>query len=205
MRGTRFAAFASLLLLAIVASACSSTPRPLYVPFGPSSYGYAERPTGDASYEVSYRAPRFNTYVYGQTARDRLVDQQLTVAHDIALLRASDLALSRGMAGFREIRRDNDVRVDVENDPFYNSSFNRPCFDTRFCTPQPYLSSDRRTVVDVGVRIEVRLEPRVEGGAYDAADSKRKLLAAYPEALPQQGTAQVPGGPIGSFNGPTSQ
>jgi hypothetical protein len=202
MTRTRFAAFASLLLIAVAASACTSTPRPLYVPFGPSNYGYTEHPTGDVSYEVSYKAPRFNTYVYGQTARDRLVDQQLTIAHDMALLRASDLALSRGMAGFREIRRDNDVRVDVENDPFYNSGFNRPCFDTRFCTPAPYLSSDRRTVVDAGVRIEVRLEPRASDGAYDAADSKRKLLAAYPEAQPPRGPAQVPGGPIGSFNGP---
>jgi hypothetical protein len=202
MKRNRLAGLASLMLAVACVSACSSTPRPLYVPFGPSNYGYSERSTGDASYEVSYRAPRFNTYVYGQTARDRIVDQQLAIAHDIALLRASDLALSRGMPAFREIRRDNDVRVDVENDPFYNSSLNRPCYDTRFCTPPPYLSSDRRTVVDAGVRIEVRLEPRVDGGAYDAADSKRRLLLAYPDALPPRGTPQVPGGPIGGFNGP---
>lgn len=201
MTKTRFAAVTLLLILAVVASACSSTPRPLYVPFGPSNYGYTERATGDVSYEVSYKAPRFNTYVYGKSARDRIADRQLAIAHDMALLRASDLALSRGMPAFREIRRDNDLRVDVEDDPFYNSGFNRPCFDTRFCTPQPYLSPDRRTSVDAGVHIEVRLEPRVGDGAYDAADSKRKLLAAYPEALPQQGGAKVQGGPIGSFNG----
>ena len=124
-------------LAALALSACSGTPRPLYVPYGTYNYGYAERPTGDASYEISYRPPHFNTYAYGQTARDRIIEQQLSVAHDIALLRAADLALARGMPAFRELRRDNDVRVDVENDPFYDNGLTRPCYDARFCTPQP--------------------------------------------------------------------
>jgi hypothetical protein len=202
MMSNRLATLVSLLLLAFAAGACSSTPRPLYVPFGPSNYGYTEKATGDVSYEISYRAPHFITYAYGRATRDRITEQQLSIAHDMALLRAADLALSRGLPAFRETRRDNDVKVDVESDPFYESGLARPCFDTRFCTPSPYLSPDRRTVVDAGVRIEVRLEPRIENGAYNAADARQRLLAAYPNALPKEGPAAVPGGPIGSFNAP---
>lgn len=197
----RLATLASLLLLAFAAGACSTVPRPLYVPYGPVNYGYSDRATGDVTYEVNYRAPRFATYVYGKPARDRIADQQLAIAHDMALLRAADLALSRGMPAFRELNRSNDVRVDVESDPFYESGFARPCYDPRFCAPQPYISPDRRTVVNVGVKIDIRLEPRVVSGAYDAADAKRRLLAAYPDALPRAGVTPLPGGPVGSFNG----
>jgi hypothetical protein len=207
--------FLAVAALALLVTACTTVPRPLYVPLATSRYGYAEQPTGDLSYEVTYRAPLFSTYAYGQTSRDRITQQQLALAYDMALLRASDLALARGMAAFRETRRDNDVRVDVESDPFYQNNY-RPCYDTRFCTPSPYISPDRRTVVDVAVRLQVQLEPRAVSGTYDAADSKRKLLAAYPHALsagsaapPSGGPAAAPiggtpsrSGPIGTFNAP---
>lgn len=206
----------AVVALALLVAACTATPRPLYVPLATSRYGYAEQPTGDLSYEVTYRAPLFSTYAYGQTSRDRITQQQLALAYDMALLRASDLALARGMAAFRELRRDNDVRVDVESDPFYQNGFSRPCYDYRYCTPTPYISPDRRTVVDVAVRLQVQLEPRAVSGTYDAADSKRKLLAAYPNAViagsnapanagsvaAPVGAPSVGGGPIGTFNSP---
>lgn len=187
--------------LALLVAGCAAAPRPLYVPLATSRYGYAEQPTGDLSYEITYRAPLFSTYAYGQASRDRITEQQLSLAYDMALLRASDLALARGMAAFREVRRDNDVRVDVESDPFYQSGFNRPCYDYRLCPPTPYISQDRRTVVDVAVRLQVQLEPRAVSGTFDAADSKRKLLAAYPNAIPSgNNVAPSTGGPIGTFN-----
>lgn len=198
--------FLAVAALALLVGACTAVPRPLYVPLATSRYGYAEQPTGDLSYEVTYRAPLFSTYAYGQTSRDRITQQQLSLAYDMALLRASDLALARGMAAFRETRRDNDVRVDVESDPFYQNSFNRPCYDYRYCPPSPYISPDRRTVVDVAVRLQVQLEPRAIPGTYDAADSKRKLLAAYPHAVIAGNTVPPSGGPvaapIGTFNSP---
>jgi hypothetical protein len=191
---------AAVAALALLAAACSGTPRPLYVPLGTASYGFAERPLGDVTYEVVYRAPIYSTFAYGRASRDRIAQEQLALAHDMALLRAADLALGRGMPAFREVRRDNDVRADVEDDPFYDSAFNRPYYDGRFYQPAPYVSPQRRTVVDVSVRLEVRLEPRAEPGTYDAADVKRKLLAAYPTALPSaNGAARSSGGPIGTF------
>lgn len=190
--------------LALLAAGCAGTPRPLYVPLGTASYGYAERPTGDVTYEVIYRAPVYSTFAYGRASRDRIAEQQSAIAHDMALLRAADLALGRGMPAFRELRRDNDVRADVEDDPFYDSAFNRPYYDGRFYHPAPYISPQRRTLVDVSVRIEIRLEPSVQGGAYDAADVKRRLLAAYPTAVPggTVGAAPRTGGLIGNFNTP---
>jgi hypothetical protein len=51
----------------------------------------------------------------------------------------------------------------------------------------------------------VQLEPRAVPGTYDAADSKRKLLAAYPNAV-VAGSAPVNAGsvaaPLGTFNSP---
>jgi hypothetical protein len=185
--------------LALLAAACSSAPQPLYVPLVQSMYGYAERPTGDVTYEVIYRAPIYSTFAYGRVSRDRIAEQQVALAHDMALLRAADLALSRNMPAFREVHRDNDVRTDVENDPFYDNAFARPYYDGRFYTPAPYVSPQRRTLIDVSVRLQIRLEPKVEPGAYDAAEVKRKVLAAYPNVLPQN--ANTSGGLIGNFNG----
>ena len=60
-------------------------------------------------------------------------------------------------------------------------------------------------MVDVAVRLQVQLEPRAVPGTYDAADSKRKLLAAYPNAV-VAGSAPVNAGsvaaPLGTFNSP---
>ena len=196
----------ALVAMTLFVAGCSTAPRPLHVPLAMSRYGYAEQPTGDISYEITYRAPLFSTYAYGQTSRDRITQQQLALAYDMALLRASDVALARGMAAFRELRRDNDVRVDVESDPFYQNGFSRPCYDYRFCSPTPYMSPDRRTVVDVAVRLQVQLEPRAVSGTYDAADAKRKLLAAYPNAVIAGSNAPANAGsvaaPIGTFNAP---
>ena len=183
--------------LALLAAACTSAPRPLYVPLVGSTHGYAERPTGSASYEIIYRAPIYSTYAYGRASRDRIAQEQTAIAHDMALLRAADLAMARNMPAFRETRRDNDVRADVEDDPFYDSAFNRPFYDGRFYQPAPYISPQRRTLMDVSVRIEVVLEPTVQAGAYDAVEVKRRLLAAYPTALPA--ASATPGGLIGNF------
>lgn len=183
---------AAVAALALLAAACSTVSRPLYVPLGTASYGYTERPTGDVSYEVVYRAPLYSTFAYGRASRDRISEEQLAMAHDMALLRAADLALGRGMPAFRELRRDNDVHADVEDDPFYDSAFNRPFYDGRFYQPAPYVSPQRRTLIETSVKIEVRLEPRIENGAYDANEVRRKILAAYPNVLPGGGAIGNP-------------
>jgi hypothetical protein len=198
LRGTRIVL---VLALALAAAACAGE-RPLYVPYGGSTYGYADRPLGDELYEVSYRPPEFRTYAYGRATRERVVNEQLALAHDMALLRAADIALMRGFPAFREVNRDNDVRVDVENDPFYEPWGYRP-YPCRGCGPgyytAPYMSQDRQTNVNATVRLQVHLEPRIVSGTYNATEVRDKVLAAYPNALPK---TEVPGGPIGSFNPP---
>lgn len=189
---TGFAArFAALAFLAVVVGACSTVPEPLYVPASDGSYGYFEQQTGDISYKVTYRAPVYSTFSYGVATRERLANERAALAYDMALLRAADLTLSRGLPAFREIHRNNDVRVDVREDPFDDYWYNRPCFDFRFCAPPPYVSRDRRTLIRATVTLDIRLEPRLEPGTYAAADAKQKLLAAHPDALPP---TQLPGG-----------
>ncbi|MGE5540207.1 MAG: CC0125/CC1285 family lipoprotein [Gemmatimonas sp.] len=198
------ARIAAVFALMLLAAGCAGE-RPLYVPYGGSTYGYADRATGPDTYEVTYRAPIYTTYAYGRATRDRVVADQTAMAHDMALLRAADLAQTRNMPAFRELNRDNDVRVDVEDDPFYDPWGYRgyPC---RTCGPgfypAPYYSRDRRTVVDVTVRVQVRVEPRLSTGAYNVNEVQQKILAAYPQALPKAAPQRVPGGPIGSFNAP---
>jgi hypothetical protein len=202
LRGTRIVL---VLALALAAAACAGE-RPLYVPYGSNStYGFADRPLGGDTYEVSYRPPEYRTYAYGRATRERVVNDQLALAHDMALLRSAEIARMRGFPAFRELNRDNDVRVDVEDDPFYDPWGYRP-YPCRGCGPgyytAPYMTQDRQTNVNATVRLQVRLEPRLSAGAYNAAEVRDKVLAAYPNALPK---TEVAGGPIGSFNQPAAQ
>jgi hypothetical protein len=191
----------AVLALALAAAACAE--RPLYVPYGANTtYGYADRALGDDTYEVSYRPPDYRTYAYGRATRDRVVNDQLSLAHDMALLRAAEIARMRGFPAFRELNRDNDSRVDVETDPFYDPWGYRP-YPCRGCGPgyytAPYMSQDRQTTVNATVRLQVRLEPRIVSGTYNVDEVQNKILAAYPNALPKSETT-LPGGPIGSFS-----
>jgi len=195
----------AVLALALLAAACAE--RPLYVPYGVNTtYGFADRSLGNDTYEVSYRPPDYRTYAYGRSTRDRVVNDQLALAHDMALLRAAEIAKMRGFPAFRELNRDNDARVDVETDPFYDPWGYRP-YPCRGCGPgyytAPYMSQDRQTTVNATVRLQVRLEPRVVSGTYSVDEVRSKVLAAYPNALPKEQTS-VPGGPIGNFSAPTS-
>lgn len=179
-------------LLALGLAACSFTPPPLYEPLGAlGNYGYAERQTGDNAFQIVYRAPVFSSFSYGPATRQRLANERTALAYDMALLRAADVALAHGMSAFRETHRNNDVQVDVRDDPFNDYWFNRRCFDWRFCAPPPYVSRDRRTLVRVAVTLDVQLEQSLQVGAYDAHATRNRILAARPNALPPQ---QLPGG-----------
>lgn len=179
-------------LLALGLAACSFTQPPLYAPLGAlGNYGYAERQTGDNAFQIVYRAPVFSTFSFGPATRERLASERTALAYDMALLRASDIALARGMPAFREIHRNNDVRVDVQDDPFNDYWFNRPCFDWRFCSPPPFASRDRRTLVRSTVTLDVQLEQSLQAGAFDARATRTRILAARPNALPPE---QLPRG-----------
>jgi hypothetical protein len=178
-------------LLALGLAACSFTPPPLYAPLGAlGNHGYAERQIGDNTFQILYRAPVFSTFSYGPATRQRLASQRTALAYDMALLRASDLALAHGMPAFRETHRNNDVRVDVQDDPFNDYWFNRPCFDFR-CSPPPYVSRDRRTLVRAEVTLDVQFEQSLQAGAFDARATRNRILAARPNALPPK---QLPAG-----------
>lgn len=179
-------------IVALTLAACSFTQPALYEPLGAlGNYGYAERQTGDNAFQIVYRAPVFSTFSYGTATRQRLANQRTALAYNMALLRASDLALAHGMPAFREIHRSNDVHVDVHDDPFDDYWFNRRCFDWRFCAPPPYVSRDRRTLIRVAVTLDVQLEQSLQAGAYDARAMRNQILAAHPDALPPK---QLPAG-----------
>lgn len=117
-----FAAFALALLIA----SCATGPQyPLYSPLAVTgTFGYSEQQLSDTSYRITYVTPRsmaYNPYEGAEPRRTEL----LTLANDMAMMRAAELAQEHGQQTFRVIQRDNDADVNREqyyspcNDPFY--------------------------------------------------------------------------------------
>ena len=171
-----------LLAAAVLLAACASPP--LYQPqSGPDSFGYAQRPVGDGGlYEVSFRAPPRITFAYYAT--DRLSDQRLRLAYDLALLRAAELALSHvNQPAFAVRRRDNDVQVDIRrDDDAYHDGFG----SAPRTTAVPYLLYDDEpyAVISAQVTLLVEFIPTLAPGAFDAVATARQLRQRYSAEIP---------------------
>lgn len=177
--------FAAGLLLA----ACATGPRyPLYTPLETAgSFGYSEQQTSADSYRVTYRAPIETTYRYGQAAREREGDRLLTVAYDLALRRAAELALANGYPAFTIERRDNEVTLDVQrryDDPFfgpyafypphslrYGYPFYHPFYYPRYSRPETEIAAE--------VTLEVQFQRSPGPDSFDAQKTLDRLRTQY--------------------------
>lgn len=127
------------LALLLMAAGCATGPQhPLYSPLAVAgTFGYTEQRLSDSSYRTTYVAPRrtvFSSYANAEPARTA----QLTLANDMALMRAAELAVANGHETFRVTQRDNDADVNrvrhtgMCDDPFwprrpYYYPSSRPC------------------------------------------------------------------------------
>ncbi len=109
---------ATILLLAL--AGCQAVPRlPLMSPLeAGAGYGYAERPLGDAHFEVDYVSPTMLTSPV-RDEREAQVAEVRELASDLALWRAAELAAGRGFAAFTVDDRRTDVEVEVIDEAQY--------------------------------------------------------------------------------------
>lgn len=173
------AALALLLLLA----ACASGPQyPLYSPLAMTgTFGFSEQRVSNTAYRVTYIAPRrtaYSPYANAEPRRSSL----LTLANDMAMMRAAELTVSSGQETFRVTQRDNDADVDRQryysgcDDPFWpgRPPFYRPYYPGYRCGPDGYTYFHARSTLT----IEFGHKPGDE--YFVARDVLAQLTQTYP-------------------------
>ncbi len=172
------------LVLALGLAGCAPrTLQQLYVPSGSGAgYGYAAHMVGARDAVVTYDAPLDTAFTYEGPAGQQAVDATIAQAHDLALLRAADLALAQAFPAFRVTNRTNDVNVRRFYDP-YPFGFGYPYYHRHgfppYFTPYGFPYEDSYEVLYVRVTLNVTLEPSVTKGAYNAAEVQTTLRARY--------------------------
>jgi hypothetical protein len=178
----------STALLALTACAPSL---PLYTAFTPSAgYGYGEQQLGESRFEVSYVAPSDIGFATSKAMRDEVSQKRVALAYDMALWRASEIALQKSFAGFTVVDRSNDLQVVLGNE-FYEP----PPYPNSVCGPfHPVLagcfggfdysaSAFPYARIDARVTLKVDYARETKPGAFDAKATLEWLKAAYPTAL----------------------
>lgn len=174
------AALVGLMLL----GGCVSGPRlPLLTPLEVGgSFGYTATPLGGDRHAVTYVAPSRVTSAYG-AARAADAQASRTLAFDMAVWRAAQIAEAQGFAGFRVSDRRSDV--DTYPDPFYDPWDPWPCWECRRFG-FPYYRDPFRgpsfAYLQARVTITVQLLHDPGPGDYKAADAIAQLRRTYPGA-----------------------
>lgn len=173
----------ALVLTLLVAGCTEPSLQQLYVPAtSGAGYGYAERMLPGAEAVVTYDAPLDSAFSYAEIAGQQIIDANVNRAYDLALMRAADLTLSKGLAGFRVTNRTNDVNVRrVYNPPFYGYGY--PYYG-RYGHPFYYGGAgfpinDSYEVLYTRVTLNVTFEKRVEKGVFNAAEVRTTIGARY--------------------------
>jgi len=189
---SRSAAVAALAGFGLLLSACATEPvYPLLTPVDIAhSFGYADSRLPDGRYEVSYVAPAQEGYGYrfdqGPTER-----QNKSLAYDMAIWRAAQIAQSQGYRGFSvaDTKSNSDIqqRAGFYDDPWgpgwgpgWGSGYwgwRRPPFGWN-----DYYYNPPQTTVQVQVKLAVALSNDLKPGDYDAADAIQQLRRTYPGA-----------------------
>jgi hypothetical protein len=146
------AAFALLLLVA----GCATGPQyPLYSPLAVTgTFGFSEQRLSDTSYRTTYVTPRrtaYSPYAGSEPRRTAL----LTLANDMAMMRAAELASANGYETFRVTQRDNNANVDRQryygycDDPFWPGRPYYYPYPRYRCGPDGYTYFQARSTLTV--------------------------------------------------------
>ena len=172
-------ALALLLLLA----ACASGPQyPLYSPIAlTGTFGYSEQRISTTVYRVTYITPRRTAYSPRANAEPQR-SSLLTLANDMAMMRAAELTLNSNQEIFRVTQRDNDADVDRQryygycDDPFWpgRPPYYRPYYPGYRCGPDGYTYFQARSTLT----IEFGHKPGDE--YFVAKDVLAQLAQTYP-------------------------
>lgn len=182
----RSAAPLAALALAGLLGACA--PRaPLYAPLAAGvDHGYTDRAITLTQYHVAYDAPPLRSVAVTKAARDQEVQRRVSLAYDMALWRAAELASGNGYPAFTIADRTNTVAL-VRHD--YYDQAERPICYTRYAVSvidcAPFTAPDYLTgyvVIDADVAFTVAFEKSVGPGSIDAGQTIAKMKARYPDA-----------------------
>jgi len=201
---TRLAGLALSALLAGSVAGCASGPTyPLLTPVEVAhDFGFSDVRLPDGRYQVSYVAPsqRGFGYRYDQSPTER---QGKTLAYDMAIWRAAQIAEAQGFKGFAVA--DSKSNADIQQrSAFYDDPFGGPWGPA--WGPGPYWSWHRppygwgdynppETSVQVQVSLDVALSNDLKPGDYNAADAIQQLRQTYPGA--DGGAIAPPPQPVG--------
>jgi hypothetical protein len=178
-----------VLVLAMLLGGCATGPGlPLLSPLAAAgSFGYAEAAQGADRYSVSYVAPPRLTGSYpGPHEED--ANAARTLAFDMSVWRAAQLAQAQGFTGFRVTDRRSDVSIYPDPYSYYYDP------DPLFWEPGwPYLRRPYsgfgpfpplppRTYLQAKVTIDVLMLHALAPGDYDAASAIAQLRRTYPGA-----------------------
>lgn len=195
----RLAPLAALVAAALALAVCAPVERlPLYTPLElAGDFGYDEERLSERRFKVIYHAPIVATYAYSSGQRQQEVDQEVALAYDMALWRAAELALEVGYRALTVLGRDNDARIEVFGDPYYDPfvypgypSFYPPYPFSHYGPPfgllsHPFYPSYYEPYAElmVSVTITVAFGENLEAGALDAQGTLDRLRAQYPDAV----------------------
>ncbi|HEY4133701.1 MAG TPA: hypothetical protein VGO34_00670 [Alphaproteobacteria bacterium] len=149
------------------------------------SFGYSEQKLSPNSFKVTYVAP-VREVADSRNAIDERRQSLLTVSNDMAIWRASDLALANGQKEFRVTRRDNDV--DVQRDTYESYPY-RPYYrrGPPYYGPAPYFGPpwpERDSYVRLRARTTLVIEFGHQPGTdfFIADEAIARLRQTYPGA-----------------------
>lgn len=171
----------------LAVAACSGTPQPpLYSALqATGSFGYFTEDLGGDRVRVGYRAPIRKAHGSSRAERQRESERLVSLAYDLALLHAAELATGRGAPSFDVSDRQNDVDATVQSvygpDPFYAPW---PYWHHRYAPFPLYggpVYSEPYTEIAVSVTFVAELHPGA-GGAFATAETLDRLQREHPTA-----------------------
>ena len=184
-----------VVLVLLFLAGCASAPQlPLMSPLSEAGrYGYTDIQTGADNYRVTYIGPSRYT-VASRSGREDASDAAKEQAYDLALWRASQLAIDSGFPGFRISDSDIETEVTIRQGyyPYYSPSYYRFGYYNRpFYPYYPYYGlggyppygTYRDTSLRAIATLNIAMTETLGVQDIDAEATIRRLAAKYPEAL----------------------
>ncbi len=173
-------------VIALLSIAGCGPTYPLYAPLNVAkSHGYSDTRVDAKTYLVTYRAPERTSLAVTSAQRNADSLARIALAYDMALWRASQLALANGYPAFTVTDRTNDVRVAPGYTDPYGAAFPYPPY---YYGRGPYFPTYNYYYPDfwyisASVTLRVTFDSVIKPGAFDARDAIARLQAHYPNAL----------------------
>jgi hypothetical protein len=185
---SRHAAIAALATLGVLLGGCATGPNyPLLTPVDVArSFGFSDTRLPDGRYEVSYVAPALQGYGY-RYDQGPSEKQGKSLAFDMAIWRAAQIAQSQGFQGFSvaDTKSNSDIqqRSAYYDDPWGGPSWGPGPYWGRYRSPYGWGDyNPPETSVQVEVKLSVALSNSLKPGDYNAAEAIQQLRQTYPGA-----------------------